>query len=134
MPWKTSSLLEARQRFVRAALRRCKSVAQLCQDFGISAKTGFKWLGRYRATGGPGLADRPRRPKHSPNRTPRRWVKAIVRARNEHPSWGAKKIQAYLQRKQPRARLPKLRTIAEWLRREGLVRPGRRWARRGPQL
>ena len=51
MPWKTRSLLEARQRLVRAALRGLKSVAQLCGDFGVSRKTGFKWLNRFRALG-----------------------------------------------------------------------------------
>jgi putative transposase len=134
MPWKTHSLVEARERFVRAALRGRQPVAQLCRDFGISQKTGFKWLQRFRALGGPGLHDRSRRPKRSPNRTPARWLKAIVHLRRQHPRWGAKKIRAYLRRQHPRARLPQVRTITVWLQRLNLVPRRRTWARRGPRV
>jgi len=134
MPWKTRSLLEARQRFVRAALRGCQSVAQLCRDLGVSQKTGFKWLSRFRALGGPGLRDRSRRPKRSPHRTPARWLAALRHLRRKRPHWGAKKIYAHLRQKHPRARLPKVRTITDWLRRLGLARRPRAWTRRGPQL
>jgi transposase InsO family protein len=134
MPWKIHSLLEARQGFVRAALRGLQSVAQLCRDFGVSQKTGFKWLNRFRALGGPGLRDRSRRPKRSPNRTPSRWLTVIGRVRRKHTHWGAKKIYAHLRQKHPRARLPKVRTITDWLGRLGLARRPRSWTRRGPQL
>ena len=134
MAWKTSSLLEARQRFVRAALRGVKSVAQVCREAGISQKTGFKWLSRFRTLGGPGLHDRSRRPWRSPHRTADRWVKAIARVRHQHGSWGAKKIYVLLRREHPRARLPKTRTITDCLKRLGLLRPGRKWARRGPKV
>lgn len=134
MPWKTSSLLQVRQRFVQAALGGLQSVAQLCRQYGISRKTGFKWLRRFRTFGGPGLRDRSRRPKHSPQQTRSHWVKTIQQFRDKHSSWGAKKIQAYLRRKHPRVHLPKVRTITNWLRR---LRPARRRpkvARSGPQL
>ena len=134
MPWKTHSLLQARQRFVQAALRGHHSVAQLCRDFGISQKTGFKWLQRFRALGGPGLHNRSRRPKSSPNRTPARWLKAIAQLRGQRPQWGAKKIGAYLRRQHPRAHLPGVRTITRWLQRLDLVPRRRAWARRGPRL
>lgn len=134
MTWKVRSLVEARQRFVQAALRGCQSAAQLCRDFGISRKTGFKWLGRYRAAGGPGLRDRPRRPHHSPNRTAPGWVAAIRRVRQRRPHWGGKKIFAHLRRQHPQARLPKPRTLTDWLRRLRLARRPRRWARRGPPV
>ncbi len=133
MPWKTRSLLEARQRFVQAALRGVHSVAHLCGQAGISQKTGFKWLGRFRALGGPGLRDRSRRPHRSPRRTPGRWLHAVRGVRRKRPQWGGKKIYAFLRRKHPRARLPKPRTITDWLRRFRLVRRRRRAARRGPR-
>src|SRR5216683_7181681 len=134
MPWKIPSLLEARQRFVQAAMRGVRSVTQLCGQAGISQKTGFKWLRRFRTFGGPGLHDRSRRPKGSPHRTPTRWLRAIVQVRRKHPSWGAKKIYVRLRQEHPRARLPKRRTITDWLRRLELVGRRRAWARRGPQL
>jgi len=134
MPWKTRSLLEARQRFVQTVLRGLQSVAQLCRDFGVSQKTGFKWLNRFRALGGPGLRDRSRRPKRSPHRTSARWLTALRQVRRKHPPWGAKKIYARLRKKHPGARLPQIRTITDWLRRWGLARRPRAWTRRGPQL
>jgi transposase InsO family protein len=134
MPWKTSSLLEARQRLVGSALRGCKSVAQLCSEFGISQKTGFKWLNRFRCLGGPGLHDLSRRPQHSPRRTAARWIEAIAQIRRQHPTWGAKKIYARLRQQHPRARLPKRRTITECLKRLGLTRRRRIRSHRGPKV
>lgn len=135
MPWKTSSLLEARQRFVQAALSRRQSVAQLCAQAHISRKTGFKWLARFRDGGLPALHNRSRRPKRSPRQTRARWIQAIARWRNKRPDWGAKKIYARLRQDHPRAHLPQVRTIADWLVRQNLVRRRRRRAaRRGPQL
>lgn len=124
---------EARQRFVQAALRGSQSVAQLCREARISAKTGFKWLRRFRTAGGPGLRDRSRRPNHSPRRTAGRWRDAIQTWRRKHSSWGGKKIYARLRREHPRARLPKPRTITDWLRRLERPRPRRHKARPGPE-
>jgi putative transposase len=134
MPWKVHRLLEARQRFVRAASRGLHPVAHLCRQFGISRKTGFKWLARFGSEGGPGLRDRSRRPHRSPGRTARRWLKELDQVRQRRPRWGAKKIYVRLRRRHPRAHLPKVRTITKWLRRLGRVRPRRAGARRGPQL
>ncbi len=134
MPWKTSSLLEARERFVLSTLRGFKPVAELCAEFGISQKTGFKWLNRFRRLGGAGLGDRSRRPRHSPSRTAPRWVEAIAQIRRQHSSWGAKKIYARLQQQHPRARLPKRRTITECLKRLGLTRRRLIRSRRGPKV
>lgn len=133
MPWKTSSLMEARQCFVRAALRGFKSVAQLCHEARISCKTGFKWLGRFRASGGSGLRNRSRRPLASPGRTASRWLTAIRRLRGKHSSWGGKKIYARLRQQHPRAHLPKPRTITGWLSRWSGKTPRRKTARPGPK-
>jgi transposase InsO family protein len=132
MPWKTSSLLETRQRFVQSALRGFKSVAQLCREAGISRKTGFKWLHRFRTTGGLGLRERSRRPKSSPGCTTRRWLLAIKQLRRKHSSWGGKKIYARLRQQHPRARPPRPRTITRWLMRWEKRRPRRNQARPGP--
>ena len=134
MPWNTSSLLEARQRLVHAALRGLKSVAQLCREARISRKTGFKWLHRFRTLGGPGLRDRSRRPTRSPQRTARRWLTALTQLRRQYPRWGGKKILARLRQQHPRAPLPKLRTVTAWLQRLGLARSRRTRTRRGPAL
>src|SRR4051812_38754348 len=133
MPWKVHSLLEARQRFVNAVIGSADSVAQLCRIHKISRKTGFKWLRRFRTEGGMGLSNRSRRPKHSPTRTPTRWLDQIAEVRRRHPSWGAKKIYARLHKVHRRTHLPKLRTITKWLPKLRFAIRRRRWARRGPQ-
>jgi transposase InsO family protein len=132
MPWKTSSLLEARQRFVHAALRGYNPVAQLCREAHISLKTGFKWLRRFQNEGRPGLRDLSRQPHSSPQRTPPRWLAAIRVLRRKHPSWGGRKIYARLRQFHPRARLPMPRTITDWLRR-WRGKPVRQRTRPGPE-
>lgn len=134
MPWQTRSVAQARVRFLQLAQRRVQAVAQLCRQFGISRKTGFKWLARFRAEGGPGLHDRSRRPKSSPHRTADRWLRRIQQLRTRHPSWGAKKIYVQLRRAHPRAVLPQIRTINAWLPRLVPTKPRPKRRRRGPQI
>jgi putative transposase len=132
MPWKTISLLRVRQRLVEAALARRKPLKKLCQAFGISRQTAYKWLTRFRARGRAGLCNRSPRPHRSPRRVAAKWIQAITHWRRWRPHWGAKKIHGRLRRQHPRARVPCVRTIQRWLRRLGRVPPRPRRARRGP--
>ena len=68
MPWQTPSLMSQRYEFVLLASVAGANIRELCRRFGISAKTGYKWLGRYRSGGQAALADRSRRPRTSPVR------------------------------------------------------------------
>jgi putative transposase len=132
MPWKTLSLLKVRQRLIQAVLARHQTVQNLCHRFGISRKTAYKWLNRFRQRGLAGLCDQLRHPHHSPNQLPTHWRQAIARARRARPHWGAKKIRRLLRRQYPHRRLPCVRTIQRWLQRTGWVRPRPKCARRGP--
>jgi len=134
MPWKTVSLLKVRQRLVEAVLARRQTLREICRRFGVSRKTAYKWMRRFRRCGFPGLHDHPRRPRRSPTRLSSHWVKAISQWRRRRPHWGAKKIYQQLRRKHPRRRVPCARTIQRWLKRSGWVRPRVRRARRGPVL
>ena len=69
MPWKTMDVREQRVRFVVAAYRREKTLAELCREFGISRPVGYEWLKRYRQGGVAAIAEGSRRPQHSPRRT-----------------------------------------------------------------
>jgi transposase InsO family protein len=132
MPWKTSSIVVERERFALAALRQHCAFARLCVQFGISRKTGYKWLTRYRAGGATALGDVSRRPRRCARQKPAGWKAAVQRIRRARPYWGAKKIRARLRALHPHRRLPAVRTIARWLQELGLLgRPSRR-ARRGP--
>src|SRR5262245_59633901 len=79
--------------FVQLAEKREDSFAALCARFGISRKTGYKWLKRYRAQGHEGLRELSRRPKSSPRRTPDAIVNAVLALRQAHPAWSASRIR-----------------------------------------
>lgn len=126
MPWKEQTPMSLRQEFVEQALTisedSSRTFAALCRQFGISRKTGYKWLSRYRQEGLPGLEERSRRPHQSPNRTPPQVEEQIVAVRTAHPAWGGRKIAAFLQRQQVQP-VPHPSTITAILRRRGLIDP-----------
>jgi len=117
-----------------AAYLECEgsNFSDLCQDFGISRKTGYKWVRRYEADGVAALKDRSRAPHVHPNAIREDIVQAILAIRRQHPRWGPRKLKVVLSRKRPRTLLPAASTIGEILTREGLVRPRRRARRSSP--
>lgn len=129
MPWKTSVLTEERQRFVELAMRRKDSLSELARLFGISRKTGHKWLSRFALEHSPEWSrDRSRRPHASPGSTDERVVDALVELRRKHPTWGARKLLHLLAHAKPEMRLPAASTATELLKKRGLVRRRRRAA------
>jgi transposase InsO family protein len=113
--------MDQRTQFIADYLRDCLSVSELCELYGVSRKTGYKWIDRYLQQGPAGLAERSRQPHGSPNATPAHIVAAFVELRTHHPSWGAKKLLSILERRQPRWDLPGRSTVCEILGRNGLV-------------
>jgi transposase InsO family protein len=123
MPWKVSSVMEERLRFV-ARLLDGESMSDVCREFGISRKTGYKIFERYKEMGPVGLSDRSRRPVRYANQPPAQIEQLIVRAKREKPHWGARKIREILVRRMAGdARIPAISTIHATLDRFGLVRP-----------
>ena len=98
MPWKGKSIMELREEFIRKALRAEKPFRHLCQEYGISEKTGYKWKNRFMEKGTCGLADMSRRPKKSPKQLDEDTVIKIIQIRNAHPYWGPKKILVLLKK------------------------------------
>jgi transposase InsO family protein len=96
MGWKTMDVREQRVRFVVAALRRERSFSSLCREFEISRPTGRLWLERYRAGGVEAIAERSRRPLHSPRQTPPELEQRVVELRQRYPDWGARKLRVRL--------------------------------------
>lgn len=134
MPWKTLSLLKVRERLVEAVLARHQTLQVICRRFGISRKTAYKWLARFRRRGRAGLRDRSRRPHRSPKQLSDHWIGIIGQWRRRRPHWGAKKIHYQLRQKNPRAKVPARGTIQRWLKRLGWVRARARRARHGPSV
>ena len=98
MPWKKSEPMEERIEFALKAMRALNFRA-LCQEYGISAKTGYKWKERFLREGVEGMAEESRRPKSSPEQMPEGEVCEIVRLKLAHLSWGPRKIrELYLRR------------------------------------
>ena len=125
MPWKERSVMEERKAFV---LRRDdgESMSELCREFSISRKTGYKIYKRYLEVGLEELGDESKRPVSSPNRTASEVESLIVAARQKRPTWGSKKLQKALDRGHPGIGFPSRSTIDEILKRNGLVSPRRR--------
>lgn len=121
MPWKESSAVEERLRFV-ARLIEGEAMTDLCLEFGISRKTGYKIFNRYKEEGIAALTDRSRRPVHYANQLPAQIEALIVRLKREKPHWGARKIRELLVRRLPsEVRLPAISTVHCVLDRHGLV-------------
>lgn len=120
MPWKVSGPMNERMRFV-VRLEQGERMADLCREFGISRKTGYKFEERYKALGPIGLYDVPRAPERIPHRTSDEVVKRIVGLKKEHPTWGPKKVKAELERREVGVRVPAPSTVGEILLRHGLV-------------
>lgn len=132
MPWKETHVLDERMSFVVAYRQGEESLAEVCRRFGVSTKTGRKWVQRYREGGPGGLLDRSRAPHRHPNAADADIVQMVIMARIEHPSWGPRKLIPWLRRNWPEAVLPAPSTAGDILRRHGLVTPRKRVRRTDP--
>ena len=92
MPWKKSEPMEERMEFAVRAMRTL-NFRTLCQEYGISAKTGYKWKERFRGKGLAGMEEESRRPRSHSEQLTEEEVCEIVRLKLAHMSWGPRKIR-----------------------------------------
>jgi len=123
MPWREVNTVDLRAEFVSLANSGNQSLSELCRRFSISRKTGYKWLQRYEREGPQGLADRSRRPHHSPRRTATEIEQRVLAYRQRYPEWGGRKLERLLRNAGYR-RVPRPSTITDILRRHGALHPG----------
>ena len=115
--------MDERLRFV-AKLLDGEAMSDVCRDFGISRKTGYKIFNRYREQGLHALSDRSRRPVRYANQLPEQLESQIVALKRDKPHWGARKIRELLVRRLDQdVRIPARSTIHAVLHRHGLVKP-----------
>jgi putative transposase len=130
MPWRERSPVDLRVQFISEYQTGLWSMTELTDQYGISRKTGYKWVERSETGGTAALRDQSRRPQTQPTATARALVDALVAIRRRHPSWGAKKLLAVAGQQAPAAAWPSRSTVCDLLRREGLVVPRPRRPRR----
>lgn len=126
MPWRERSPMDERVQFISDYQRQLFTITELCDRFGVSRKTGYKWIARYTAAGAAGLTERSSRPARSPHATAAPVVAAIIAVRKRYPTWGGKKIVAVLRAREPTWGLPAISTANDILKRAGLVGSRRR--------
>jgi putative transposase len=131
MPWDARSIMSLRRDFVLKALAKQVTFAELCRQYGISRKTGYKWVSRFQATGIDGLVDESRRPLSSPLEMTPEMSLEIVKVRHKHPSWGARKLTRLLERIHG-MKAPSESTVTRVLERAKLLRKRRK--RPGPKF
>ena len=125
MPWNVRNPMTERLRFVMR-LENGERMTDLCQEFGISRKTGYKFWERYKQQGVAQLGDASRARKYIAHKTSQEIETLVVEARKADRSWGGRKLKDVLERRHPGVTLPSPSTIALILKRHGLVEPRKR--------
>jgi putative transposase len=126
MSWKETCAMDERLGLVGAYVAGEESISVLCRQYGISRKTGHKWLARYSLEGAAGLAERSSAPRRPGNAISAAVRSEILSLRRRHPHWGPRKLLARLMLERPGVSWPAASTVGDLLRREGLERPRRR--------
>jgi transposase InsO family protein len=120
MPWKEMDTMKLRKEFVMLALQPGSNKRLLCRRYGISSRTGYKWIKRYEEQGEAGLLEGSKRPKHSPRKTSAAVEQAVLHKREE-TGWGGRKIAKVLEREEEFESVPHPNTITDILRRNGQI-------------
>ena len=127
MPWKETCVMEERVKFIMEVLDGTYCMVELCDYYGISRKTGYKWLDRYRQGGIEAIHNRSRKPHSHPHEMSRQVKVSILAIKKRFSKWGAPKIRNRLERVHPTwSGYPAISTIGLFLRKQGLTHPRKR--------
>lgn len=122
MPWRNNTVMSQRLEFIYC-YQAGAQISHLCSLFGISRKTGYKWLQRANSNDPDWCHDRSHRPHSIPNQTDPAIVARIITLRQQHPYWGPRKLWALLRDELPVERLPAMVTVSRILARNDLSKP-----------
>lgn len=125
MPWQEVTPMSQRRDFIALATAPGANISELCRRFGISRKSAYKWLARYKSHGLTGLENRSRRPHSSPRKVAARLEGDVLALRKKHPAWGGRKLRARLQAL-GKVEVPSASTITAILERNGQLDEQRR--------
>src|SRR6266853_1280576 len=132
MPWKTSSVMEEKLRFVFEHELQERTMTELCERYEITRQTGYMWLRRYREAGAAGLLEQSRAAHRHGNQMPEEIEQRVLGLRQAHMRWGPRKLKRILERDEPGRSWPAASSIGALLQREGLVVPRRKRVRTAP--
>jgi transposase InsO family protein len=121
MPWEEKTPMEERTKFIEQATLPDANITELCVAFGVSRKTGYKWLQRAREEGLRGFHERSRRPRWHKNMLEEKVVCELVALKRAHPTWGPKKIHVLYVRQHGPGGAVSLSSVKRVLLRSGLV-------------
>jgi len=102
------------------------TMSELCRSMGVSRKTGYKWIERYKNGGPEALSEQSRAPHRCPHALSDQTAEVILAARKEHPTWGPRKILAWISQRNAGLQLPAASTAGDLLKRYGFTAPRRR--------
>ena len=126
MPFQETCAVDERVRFCVLYESGEHSMSELCRQFGISRTTGYAVMQRWRSGGAAALAERSHAPQHCPHALDRERREAILDVRRRHPTWGGKKVKAWLEVRLPGVDWPAASTMGDVFDRAGLTVPRRR--------
>jgi len=121
MPWKETAVLDERMEFIGMYLGQIISMAELCREFGVSRKTGYKFVQRYERYGPEGVRDLSRAPHNHPNAVSEDLQELIVACKTNHRTWGPRKLLVVLRRNNPEINWPAASTVGALLDSRGLT-------------
>ena len=125
MPWKECNIMNERMKFV-LRLDDGERMSDLCREFGISRKTGYKIWNRYNEGGLDGLFDESKKPLSNPNQTPESVERIILKLKKERETWGPTKLREYLMKKHRNISFPSRNTFHNILLKNDLVKRRRK--------
>lgn len=132
MTWRATCPMDERLSFIAELKRGTRTMSDLCCLFGISRKTGYKWLARFDEGGAGALADRSRAALIHPNAMDARAAAMVLALRAQHPDWGPQKLLAHLAPRHRDVHWPAISTVAALLHRHDLIKPRRTRHRTAP--
>lgn len=126
MSWKEINVMDQRIEFVNRSMTDRTPFSELCKEYGISRKTGYKWVQRFKDGGYPNLGDESRKPNNHADALSEDEIIHIIELKAIHPNWGARKIQELMKRSKKTARIPSESSIKRVMDKAGLVKKKRR--------
>ena len=132
MPWKETTTMDQKVEFICEWQTDLYTISELCRRFEISRPSAYRLIQRYEKFGIEGLLEQSRAPINHPNRTKDEVVKSILKLKNNHKNWGAKKIRILLFNEFTEDDIPSVVTVHNILSKNGLVCPQKRLRRVKP--